>query len=267
MNILAVDDESLLLWQLTKELEKIFDRGDIHSCEEGDEALAYVEESASSGNPVQLAFLDIKLRGTTGIDVAREIKRISPDTRVIFCTAYSEYAMDAFGVYAIGYLLKPVNAEMIKKVLANANFSLQGDTKQKRIKVQTFGNFEVFVDGKQLFFEREKAKELFAYLVDRRGASVTNTEIALILWEDDTKVRNVGTIMSSLRKTLKDAGLQEVLVKARNHTAIDPSLIQCDLYDFYQGDPVAMNSYQGEYMINYSWAELTNGNLMTQQNN
>ena len=160
-----------------------------------------------------------------------------------------------------------MNAEMIKKVLANANFSLQGDTKQKRIKVQTFGNFEVFVDGKQLFFEREKAKELFAYLVDRRGASVTNTEIALILWEDDTKVRNVGTIMSSLRKTLKDAGLQEVLVKARNHTAIDPSLIQCDLYDFYQGDPVAMNSYQGEYMINYSWAELTNGNLMTQQNN
>ena len=40
MNILAVDDESLLLWQLTKELEKIFDRGDIHSCEEGEEALA-----------------------------------------------------------------------------------------------------------------------------------------------------------------------------------------------------------------------------------
>ena len=262
MNILAVDDESLLLWQLTEELSKVFSKEDIHGFDEADDALDYVRKSTDEGKPLDFAFLDIKLRGANGIEVAKEIKDIYPETKIVFCTAFSEYAMDAFGVYAMGYLLKPVTADMIRSVLEHMNIKWEDKEPDKQIRVQTFGNFEVFVNGRQLFFEREKAKELFAYLVDRRGASVTNTEIALMLWEDDTKVRNVGTIMSSLRKTLKEAGVESVLVKARNHTAIDKEKIQCDLYDFYKGDAMAVNSYQGEYMINYSWAELTNGSLM-----
>lgn len=263
MNILAVDDEPLMLWQLTEELSKVFAKKDVHGFDEADDALQYVIESKKAEQPVDFAFLDIKLRGVLGIDLAKQIKDVSPETKVVFCTAYSEYAMEAFGVFAIGYLLKPITADMIIDVLKHLDFKWENESAgEYDVRVQTFGNFEVFVNGKQLFFEREKAKELFAYLVDRRGASVTNVEIALVLWEDDTKVRNVGTILSSLRKSLKEAGVEDVLVKARNHTAIDTSKIKCDLYDFYKGDAVAINSYQGEYMINYSWAELTNGSLL-----
>ena len=49
---------------------------------------------------------------------------------------------------------------------------------------KTFGNFELFVNGKPVFFAREKSKEMLAYLIDRRGAVVNKKEIMGILFED-----------------------------------------------------------------------------------
>ena len=101
--------------------------------------------------------------------------------------------------------------------------------------MQTFGEFEVFVNNKPLVWERKTARELMAYLVDKRGAAATTAEIALTLWDDDSKIRSVQTIISSLRKTLKKAGVTDVLVKSRNRTAVDVSKICCDLYEFIDG--------------------------------
>ena len=50
------------------------------------------------------------------------------------------------------------------------------------VKVQCFGNFEVFVGGRPLSFKRSKSKELLAYLVDRNGATCTNGEMLAVLW-------------------------------------------------------------------------------------
>ena len=115
------------------------------------------------------------------------IKESFPEAKILFCTAYSEYAFEAYRVYALGYLLKPVKADDIRETLRNMDKSWMEETttqklsSQKTVKVQTFGNFEVFVDGRPMSFERAKEKELFAYLVDRRGASVTTAEIAGIM--------------------------------------------------------------------------------------
>jgi len=132
-----------------------------------------------------------------------------------------------------------------------------------RVRIQTFGHFEVFVDGRPLHFEREKAKELMAYLIDRHGASVTTRQIAAVLWEDaeyDVDLKNrVTRIISSLRKTLNEAGVGALLIKEWNHLAIDTSQFVCDAYDFEQGDPRAVGLFRGEYMTNYSWAEVTTG--------
>lgn len=133
----------------------------------------------------------------------------------------------------------------------------------RRVRVQTFGNFEVFINEKPLKFHREKARELFAYLVDRHGASVTTRQIAAVLWEDaeyDASMKNkVTRTVSSLKKTLTEVGTAGLLVKTWNHLALDVSQISCDAFDFEQGDPAAMLLFRGEYMANYSWAEYTNG--------
>ena len=137
------------------------------------------------------------------------------------------------------------------------------DTSYKDIRMQTFGNFEVFVKNKPINFEREKAKELLAYLVDRHGASVTTREIASVLWEDipyDIKLKNrVTTTVTSLKKSLRLYGIEEILIKSWNHLSIDVSKIKCDAYDFEKGDISAINSFHGEYLSNYSWSEFTTG--------
>ena len=266
MNILALDDEELMLWALTDSLEKVFNENDIiKGFEESEDAIGFVK---SLGNkPLDYAFLDIRLRGGNGIDVAKEIKKLKPKTKILFCTAYSDRAIDAFGVNAVGYLLKPITPEKIRNSLEQLSlmFSNIGDIPtEKKVEIKTFGNFDVFVDKKPIHWKRLKAKELLALLVDKKGASVTNVEIAITLWEDDNKVKSVPTIISSLRHTLKEYGVEDILIRSRNHTAIDTTKVLCDVYEFYDGKATALNLYQGEYMANYSWAEFTNAYLQSQ---
>lgn len=262
MLILAVDDETLMLNMLVETLKNVFsdERYVVMGFDDGKEALEYVSSSEES---LPYAFLDIRLRGMLGIELAKEIKEIRSETRIIFCSAYTEYALDAFSVHAVGYLLKPITKTKIQETLDQIDMMLNRDPEPERQKlvVQTFGHFEAFFNDKPLPWERAKAKELLAFLVDQRGASATNAEIALTLWEDDSKVRSVQTIISSLRKTLRRVGMGDVLVRARNRTSINVKKIKCDLYDYLAGDTLAINVYQGEYMSNYSWAEFTNASL------
>jgi len=85
----------------------------------------------------------------------------------------------------------------------------------------------------------------------------------MVLWEDelyDRKVKNkTTTIISSLRSTLREHGIEDILIKTWNNLALDVNKVKCDAYDFEQGDLVAINSFRGEYMSNYSWAEFTAG--------
>lgn len=275
MYILAVDDERFALERLTGELEKVFPTAKLHGEMVAKRAIAWAENLAEEGKSLSYAFLDIQMRFMNGLELAKELKSIHPGVTLFFCTAYSEYAYDAFGLCAKGYLLKPVQAKEIERVLDEmvTDWRLEPNTLSRDIRVQTFGNFEVFVDGTPLAFEREKAKELFAFLIDRHGASVTTRQIAGILWEEavyDIKLKNMTTtIVASLRSTLKSVGIEDVIIKTWNHLAVDVSKIKCDSYDYEKWDAVAVNSFRGEYMSNYSWAEFSTGKyvLMKQEYN
>ena len=265
MNILAIDDELLVLNALVGELKKVFPADEIYSYRKPSEAVELAEKLKSDGEELSYAFLDIKMRGMTGLELAKRLKTLHPNMHLFFCTAHSEYAIDAFGLYAKGYLMKPITAQKIEKALIEMipEWKNEPPCSEKDIRVQTFGNFEVFVDGTSLKFNREKAKELLAYLIDRHGASITTKQIFAVLWEDAPYDRNsknhVGAILSSLKSTLKEAGIEDILIKTWNHLAIDISKIKCDAYDYEQGDMAAVNSFRGEYMSNYSWAEFTTG--------
>ena len=130
----------------------------------------------------------------------------------------------------------------------------------KKLRVQTFGNFEAFVDGKPLAFTRTKTKELFAYLVSRHGALCKNTEVTAIIWENKEASPTIQsmfrTLVADLTQALKAAGLDDVLVKQRGSIGIRKDKISCDLYDFLDGNK--SNSYLGEFMSQYRWAEHMN---------
>ena len=119
MQILAVDDEKLELSALMRALTEVFPGETINGFQKTGEVKEFLKKCQEGNHAVDYAFLDIKLRGITGIELAKQIKLMFPETKIIFCTAYSEYALEAYRVYAMGYLLKPVKAEDIRNTLRN----------------------------------------------------------------------------------------------------------------------------------------------------
>ena len=267
MYLLAVDDEQNILDDLVTELHKVFPQAYVHGKTEALAASDWIRNLADEGHTLEYAFLDIRMCGMNGLELARQIKTLHPNAKLIFCTAFTEYAFDAVNMFAKGYLLKPVSATDIVRTLDEMVYDWRklNNGLSRDIRVQTFGHFEIFVDGQPLSFEREKAKELLAYLVDRHGAAVTTKQIAMVLWEDrpyDRTLKNyVATVLKALRKALSAAGVEDILIKTHNHLSIDVSKLKCDAYDYEKWDVVAVNSYRGEYMVNYSWAEFTTGYL------
>ena len=133
------------------------------------------------------------------------------------------------------------------------------------LRIQTFGNFEVFYEGSPVDFSRAKSKELLAYLIDRRGAAVTTAEACSVLWEDKeynfSLQRQFQTVVSDMVKSLKRYKSDHIIRRKRNCLSVDVSQLECDFYKLLEGDRSAKTQYHGEYMSNYSWAELTAGFL------
>ncbi|MDR2542048.1 MAG: hypothetical protein LBC80_01150, partial [Treponema sp.] len=195
----------------------------------------------------------------------KSLKEIYGKTCIVFVTGHSHYAADAFALRANGYIMKPVTAqEVIEEVkyLQNAVISFPSINPDdgKKVFIQTFGNFEIFIDGKPLVFGRAKTKELLAYLVSRQGALCNNNEIVAVIWEDKNDSSSLQsmfrTLVADLMQTLKTANINNILIKQRGAIGIVKEKISCDLYDFCDG--IKVNKYFGEFMNQYSWAEFTN---------
>lgn len=253
MNYIAVDDEPYALKDLEEALREAAPESRLHCFNAPSRALAYAESE-----PLDIAFLDIELGSMNGLVLAKKLKDLCPEANIIFVTCHEQYAVKAFALHATGYLMKPVTAADLQRELT----FLYGEVpRPKRIRVQTFGGFEVFVDGKPLQFKRAKAKELLAYLVDRRGASVTTGGICAVLWEDadgsTAQKSYLRTILADLRASLRDAGAENILSKGFDSLAIVPDLLDCDSYRFLAGDPQAVNIYRHDYLSCYSWAEFS----------
>ncbi len=263
MKILAVDDEQIALKSLEIKLGQCSDSLDLTMFISPIKALQWVQT-----NHPDIAFLDINMRGLNGLELAVGIKKACPNCAIVFVTGYTEYAIDAFKIKANGYLVKPIDVEDLKKELEYAQKQIPLSavpSSSHRIYVQCFGNFEVFMDNKPIIFHRKKAKEVFAYLIDRKGASVSLAEIASVLWEDGmfglSRANQIHTFLSDLVKTFKDLGEPNMIIKSRNAISVNVSLLDCDFYDCVGKNPATINQYTGEYMSQYSWAELTGGKL------
>jgi len=260
MITLAVDDRLPTAQQIRDIMIGIDPEGAHWAGDDPEELLGSVKEKKPD-----IVWLDIEMPGMGGLEVASEIKKKSPDTNIVFVTGFPHYAVDAFGMHVSGYVMKPANEEKLRKEIENLRRPIpQKD--DSLLKVQCFGNFEVFGKDGILKFSRSLGKEAFAYLIDRRGAGCTVGEICSVLWEDkqaDKKLKSqCRVIMAALKNDLEKAGAGDVLVKNWNIWGVDTSKISCDYYHFLKGDSGSVNSFRGEYMSQYSWAEMTIGNLI-----
>ena len=259
MITISIDDK-LPIAKETASLMHLIDPEGTHSAEKSPEkVLSTIEESQPD-----IVWLDIEMPGMNGLEVAAKIKTASPFTNIVFVTGYPEYAYEAMQMHASGFILKPVTEQKLVNEIMNLRRPVSRK-KTKVIQVRCFGNFEVFHNGSPIHFARRMSKELFAYLIDRRGAGCSTAELCAVLWEDrpaDTGLKSqCRNLIRTLRTSLQSIDAEDVIVKGWSTIGVDCDKIDCDYYDYLRGDPYTINSFRGEYMMQYSWAEMTIGTL------
>lgn len=254
MRILAADDEPLALEMLVDSIKEIQPDAEIHEFLKPSKLLEFAAETKCD-----IAFLDIHMRGMTGVELAKKLKEAYPKINIIFVTGFDQYTGEAMRMHASGYIMKPVTAEKVKEEMENLRNPIE-PLSDKLLRVQCFGNFDVFTpDGTPVHFERSKSKEVFAYLIHRHGSSCTIKEIAAALFEDepyDSKQQAyLQKIISAMMKSLKAVKAENVVFKKYNSLSVNVNLVDCDYYRFEELDAGAVNSYMNEYMSQYYWAE------------
>ena len=254
MKIIAVDDEKIALEALSGAIKAVVAEDEVISFRYPEDALEYAKE-----NLCDIAFLDIEMVGMSGVELAEELKKYNAEINIVFCTGYGNYRDKAFELHASGYLMKPITPEKVKRELENLRRPI---FEKKRLKVQTFGNFEVYIDGRPLVFKYRRTKELFAYLVDRVGALCSVGEIMGILFEEESGREDYfQKLRRDLLSTLEEVGCENVIVHKRGMLGVVITEIQCDYYDCLNKKKNFATSYFGEYMSQYSFAEYTNAQL------
>ncbi|MCR5105400.1 MAG: response regulator [Eubacterium sp.] len=261
MITISVDDQPMVSDEIVKIMGEIDPQGTHSGFSDIKEALKYVGEAKPD-----VAWLDIEMPGMSGLELSMEVKKLSPLTNIVFVTGHEKFAYQSFQLHASGFVLKPITKEALLRELDN----LRNPVEIQRngiIRVQCFGNFEVFdKDDHPVKFKRSRSKEIFAYLIDRRGALCSVGELCGVIFEDREEDRNLKKQMrvfiASLREDLSKIGAEKVLIKGWNAYGVDLSLIDCDYMDYLKGDSVAVNSFMGEYMLQYSWSEMTLGELI-----
>lgn len=154
MKIVAVDDEKLALETLVRSIKIAEKEAEIHSFREPEEAVEFIKN-----NECNIAFLDIRMRLITGIELAKRLKDINPKINIIFVTGFSDYTLEAFKLYASDYILKPATPEQIKLSLSNLRNPIEVKSKN-RVRIQCFGNFEILLMKNHLSLKGQKRKKL-----------------------------------------------------------------------------------------------------------
>ncbi|MDO4404936.1 MAG: response regulator [Atopobiaceae bacterium] len=281
MVTLTADDNVLVAQALVRTLASVDPSGTHLLADSGRVALDIARKQ-----PLEVAFLDVEMPDVSGLDVAQQLRDLQADCDVIFVTGHEEYALQAFGLYASAYLLKPVTENRLRDALSHLRHQqgltkdLRGtslsvehqtpqacdvpaDSKQvgKRLQVQCFGFFEVWCDGVPVHFRRTRAKALLAYLIDRNGAMCNTPQLVNALWPENpsnvTYANQLRVFISDLQTTLTRLGLGDVLLRTHGHIGIDRDRVSCDYYDYLAGDEQARRRFHGEYMSQYDFGEPT----------
>lgn len=258
MKIIAVDDEKIALQGLLSSIQKAAPNAQVYGFRHASEAIAHMEKE-----PCDIAFLDIEMKGTDGVTAAQKLQELNPDINIIFATGFGAYREEAFDLHASGYLIKPITAEGIKRELDNLRRPIPP---QKKLRAITFGNFQILYGEENVKFKYQKTNEILAYLIDRKGSMCSGGELMSVLFEDDTHQKYYNQLRLDLINTLKALGCESAIKQARGLLGIAPSELECDYYDYLEGKEKLSKHYHGEYMTQYSFAEVTNAGLLAKWN-
>ena len=259
MTVLNVLKDANSLQAVGRMVTGLAPEAELLSFENGLPALAAAREKE-----IDVAVLETDLPELNGLDLGQYLQELYPLVNLIYLSENTERSFDAMRQHASGYLLTPPTEALMRRELEDLRHPAV-QKNQKRLFAQTFGNFELFADGKPVAFKYTKTKEIVAVLINNRGAQTTNGEIIACLWEDDGDPEKKSSYLSNLRQDLQNTftklKLNGVILKQRGSLAIATDRIECDLYDWLEKKQESRYHYLGDYMNQYSWPEVMHAQL------
>lgn len=239
---IIIDDEILAI-NLMKVLLAGFEQINVEaSFTDAKEALEYLKD-----NKVDLIFLDIEMPKTDGLEVAQLILNLNIHAQIVFATAHSQYAVEAFEISAMDYLLKPISKERLAKTIEriqsssyqeiNAITSITQEISQIS-RIVSFGEFNLYKGNRhddKINFRTSKSKELLAFLQENINHPVHKDKVVEALFgEENIQKANVGLHTSTyyLRKILGSFGCDKALEYKNGYFLFNDGYISSDILEF-----------------------------------
>lgn len=251
MRAIIVDDEPLMIKKFMRLSQGIEGLDLIEEFEDGTSALEFVKDHV-----IDIAFLDVEMPVMDGITLAKRLKEIRKDILVVFITAYDEYIRESNLIGGDYYLVKPYTRDVLELMMDKIR--LLANRQNKEIYIQTFGRFVVKKNGIPIRLTG-KAKEILALIVTKCGKEISNEEIYSTIWEgrpySNDNMAVYYNAIRRLRKSLKAAGVENLLISTARGQMVDPSVFDCDYYEWKNKNTDFRSYFEGEFLSEYSWGE------------
>lgn len=262
---ILVDDERFALVSLENQLKKHDDIQVEGAFTNIEEAFGKIEEG-----DIDVVFLDINMPKLNGFEVAERINNMNEYMQIVFVTAYDEYAIKAFEVDALDYVMKPITKKRLEITLnriREKNILLKKSKKQKENAIQSFGSFQIVCNNATVKWRTKKAKELMAYLLHYRGRFIHRDKILDLIWNSKSNEQTMKLLHTNLyyiRKALKGTVLEDCIEYSSEMYKVDVSNIDYDV-DIFENKinandemslKKAIDLYKGDYFEEeaYSWS-------------
>lgn len=228
IRIAAVDDEMHVLERFARMVSNVKELELCGLFETGAQLLSYLKD-----HPLDAVFLDIEMPGVNGLQLSEQILDLNENIDIIFVTAFNQYAVEAFELQAMDYIMKPLTEERLGKTVRKLLNTTRIVRRPGKPFMQCFGDFEVFISGEALGWKNSKAKEILAFLVHKKGIPVNWEKIADAVWPDydsEKAQANFHATTYLLRKRLAEAGISPILESGRGNYRVVTDQFDCDLY-------------------------------------
>lgn len=232
MKAVLIDDEYYALQGLKLRLDEVCGIDVVGMFTNGRQALEKITELQPD-----IVFLDIEMPNISGVDLFPQIKEIAKEAKIVFTTAYAQYAVEAFELNALDYLIKPVEKERILKTLERLKAGKRSVQihEEKRITINCFRKMSLKVDGKEINYNlRKKSEELLAYLICHNGQFTAKEKIMEALWPEADKEKAANNLYVAFYNLKRPdfGGLADSIESARGKMRIRVEQIKCDVFEF-----------------------------------
>ena len=228
---ILIDDEYYALVGLKQDLEELGTVAVLGAYQNGRDALAEIADLRPD-----LIFLDIEMPQNNGLELFDQLLEAYPQAAIVFVTAYNQYAIQAFELNAMDYLLKPVLPERLEKTLQRLDKKTPVPIK-KQVSLHCFGQFSIQADSEEVIipWRTRKAEELLAYLACAKGQFVSKEKLAGTLWPElslEKSKANFYLTFHYLKKQLAEAHLALPIESERGKVRLNPETLDLDMIRF-----------------------------------